>query len=52
MTKGEFYELLAQIDIDAAEFAKDKGEFKHICENAYSIGATEMLKRIINKDKL
>ncbi len=46
MTKGEFYELMAQIDIDAAEYAKDKGDFKHICEIAYAIGAMEMLQKI------
>ncbi len=46
MTKGEFYELMAQIDIDAAEYAKDKGEFKHICETAYSLGAMKMLQKI------
>ncbi len=46
MTKGEFYELMAQIDIDAAEYAKDKGEFKHIIENAYALGAGRMLQKI------
>ncbi len=46
MTKGEFYELMAQIDIDATEYAKDKGEFKHICEIAYSLGAMRMLRKM------
>ncbi len=51
MTKGEFYELLAQIDVDAAEYAKDKGEFKHIIENAYALGAHRTLQKILKNDK-
>ena len=47
MTKGQFYELVAQIDIDAFEFAKDKGDYKRICENAYAIGANAMLEKIV-----
>ncbi len=52
MKKEDFYELIAQIDIDAKEFIKDKDEFKRIMENAYSIGAMEMLRKIISKDTL
>lgn len=37
---------MAQIDIDAAEYAKDKGEFKRIIKSAYAIGAIDMLQKI------
>ena len=37
---------MLEIDIDAYEFAKDKGDYKRICEHAYAIGANAMLRKI------
>ena len=48
MTKGEFYKYMHDINIEAYEYAKDKGEFKDIMENAYAIGAYNMLKKFLN----
>lgn len=47
MTKGEFYEHLHQIEVEAHEFAKDKGEFKNILEQAYALGAHSTLKKFL-----
>ncbi len=41
---------MLQIDVDAYEFAKDKGEFKNICMRAYAIGANAMLRKIFEKE--
>lgn len=48
MTKGEFYELVHQIEVEAYEFAKDKGEFRHILEQAYALGAHCTLQKFLN----
>lgn len=48
MTKEEFYNYMHQIDIEAYEYAKDKGEYKDILENAYAIGAYNLLKKLYN----
>ena len=49
MTRGEFYELMHQINIEAYEFAKGKGEFRRILEQAYSLGAYYTLKKFLNE---
>ena len=46
MTEEDFYKLMLEIDIDAYEFAKDKGDYKSICKHAYAIGANAMLEKI------
>ena len=47
MTKGEFYEYMHKIDVEAHEYAKDKGKFRHILENAYALGAYNTLKKFL-----
>lgn len=47
MTKGEFYEYMHKIDVEAYEYAKDKGKFRHILENAYALGAYNTLKKFL-----
>ncbi len=49
MTEEDFYELVEQVETDAKEFAKDEGEFKHILENAYALGAMLTLRKIADK---
>ncbi len=48
ITKEEYFELLGQMELEAAEFAKGKDEsLRNICEYSFSIGALRTLKKFL-----
>ena len=49
MTREEFYEIIYQIDTEAHKFAENQNEYKSILENAYAIGAYNLLKKLYNR---
>ena len=36
-----------KIDVEAHEYAKDKGKFRHLLENAYALGAYNTVKKFL-----
>ena len=49
MTREEFYEIIYQIDTEAHKFAENQNKYKSILENAYAIGAYNLLKKLYNR---